>query len=182
MFVWLHYILWNPFLLLLLGRKWLNSNDYCVIITSVIVEYADGHCLLVLLRCKITFIFILFPFLVMLEPNGHCVNMTAFCIIALFSCFCPDFFFFYSVPLPDETMITSVTLLCFFSPDVKTFMFCLTEQNKVFMFRFFFFNKWLLLRTIIIASVWYLTNWNLEQGRLTLRPCFSHELKGTTWR
>ena len=94
MFVWLHYILWNPFLLLLLGRKWLNSNDYCVIITSVIVEYADGHCLLVLLRCKITFIFILFPFLVMLEPNGHCVNMTAFCIIALFSCFCPDFFFF----------------------------------------------------------------------------------------
>lgn len=50
----------------------------CVIIIKYvfIVEYADGHCLLVLLRCKIRFFVIIFPFLMTLEPNGHCVNMT----------------------------------------------------------------------------------------------------------
>lgn len=73
----------------------------CVITVKYvfIVEYADGHCLLVLLRCKIRFIFIIFPFSVMLEPNGHCVNMTVFCIIALFLCYLPLclFVFFYSV-------------------------------------------------------------------------------------
>lgn len=52
----------------------------------------------------------------------------------------PFFFFFFQIlfPLP-ETRIISVALLCFFS-DVETLMFCLTEQNKVFMFRFFSIN------------------------------------------
>lgn len=67
----------------------------CVIIIKYvfIVEYADGHCLLVLLRFKIRFIFISFPFSVMLEPIGHCVNMTAFCIIGMFLYYVPVCFY-----------------------------------------------------------------------------------------
>lgn len=83
--VWLHSILWNSFRLLLLSRKWLNADDCCVMIV-ICMFYCDiyrRHCLLVLLKCKKRLI-IIFSNYVMLEPNGRCVNMTAFCIIVLF--------------------------------------------------------------------------------------------------
>lgn len=82
--VWLHSILWNSFCLLLLSRKWLNADDCCVMIVVCMFycEIYRRHCLLVLLKCKKRLV-IIFSNYVMLEPNGHCVNMTAFCIIVL---------------------------------------------------------------------------------------------------
>lgn len=119
------------------GSDWMLTTCVRIIKYVFIVEYADGHCLIVLFRCNIRFVSIIFPFLVMLEPNGHCVNMTVFCIAALF--------YVTFLPLPPQISFTwwnkdhfsGIALL--FS-DVETLMFCLTEQNKVFMFRFFSIN------------------------------------------
>lgn len=57
-FVWLHSILWNSFLLLLLSRKWLNADDCCVmiIIGMFYCEIYRRSLSVVLLKCRNKFI------------------------------------------------------------------------------------------------------------------------------
>lgn len=82
----------------------------------------------------------------------HSVLLPSFHVSFLF------FFFLILFPLPDETRIISVTLLCFF---LMWKLKCFAWLNKIKCLCLdFFFNKWHLLRTIVIASVCYLTNWH----------------------